>query len=205
MRLQMRQTLWVMAVMVGAVVSAGTSYAQTPAPPSPPAGSAQQKPEPVVIPLKVTVVITRYKSDKAQTVVSRLPFELWVNTGSSATIQWQSEVPVPTTTFVTPEGGNKPAPVTTFNYRGIGTGVTVEARALADGRFSLSVSINDSQIVPAPEFADPSVGGPRTANQTLRNQATPILRDGQTVQHSLSSDRVTGDITKVDVTLNVVK
>lgn len=205
MRLQMKQMLWAMAVIVGVVMAAGAGYAQAPTPPAGAASAAQQKPEPVVIPLKVTVVITRYNSDKAQTVVSRMPFEVWVNTGSSSTLQARSEVPVPTTTFVTPEGGNKAAPVTSFNYRSIGTGLTVGATALSDGRFSVAVSIDDSHIVPAPEFVDPSVGGPRTANQSLRNQATTILRDGQTVQHSLTSDRLSGDLTRVDVTVNVVK
>lgn len=203
MRLQMRQTLWAMAVIVGVVMAAGTSYAQTPPPPSPPAGAAQAKPEPVVIPLKVTVVITRFKSDKAQTVVSRMPFELWVNTGSSSTVNFGSEVPVPTTTFASQEGA-KSTPVTSFNYRSIGTQLTVEARDRADGRFSIAVSINDAQIMQAPTF-DPAVGGPRAAFQTIRAQATTIVRDGQTVQHSLSSDRVSGDLTRVDVTVNVVK
>ncbi len=204
MRLQMRQTLWVMALMVGAVMAAGTSYAQTPPPPSPPAGAAQAKPEPVVIPLKVTVVITRYKSDKAQTVVSRMPFEVWVNTGSSSTVNFSSEVPVPTTTFAAVEGTNKTNPVTSFNYRGMGTQLTVEARAQADGRFSVAVSINDNQIVQAPTF-DPAVGGPKAAFQTIRAHATTLSRDGETVQHSLSSDRVSGDLTRIDVTVNVVK
>lgn len=203
MRLQMRQTLWVTAVMVGVVMVAGTSYAQAPLP-LPPSGAAQAKPEPVVVPLQATVVITRYKSDKAQTVVSRMPFEVWVNTGGASTVMFNSDVPVPTTTFATAEGAEKPTPVTTFNHRSIGTQLTIEARALADGRFSLGVSISDSQIVPWPAF-DPSIGGPRTANQNHRAQATLVLRDGQTVQHSLTSDRVSGDLTKVEVTLNVVK
>lgn len=195
MRLQMRQTLWVIAVMVGVVTATGAGYAQAPA--------AQQKAEAVVVPLKVTVVITRHKSDKAQTVVSRLPFEMWVNTGSNATLRFDSSMPVPTTTFAQQDGANKTTPVTSFTYRSMGTSLTVsDARAQGDGRFMITLSIEDSQIVPA---ADQIAGGPTTGTQTHRSQASPILRDGQTVLHSLVTDRVTGDMTRIEVTLNVVK
>jgi len=196
MRLQMRQTRWVMAVMVGVVMASGLGQAQ--------GAAAQQKAEAAVVPLKVTVVMTRHKSDTAQTVVSRLPFELWVNTGSPATIRFGSEVPVPTTTFSPAEGADtKSTPVTSFSYRPIGTNVTVSAQDHGEGRYRLDVQIEDSQIVPA--VTDPAVGGPRTANQSFRATAQPILRDGQTVQHSLATDRMTGDVTKIEVTLNVVK
>lgn len=196
MRLHMKQTFWVMAVVVGVVLASGSGQAQAPA--------AQQKAEAVVVPLKVTVVMTRHKSDKAQTVVSRLPFELWVNTGSSATIRFGSEVPVPTTRFSQAEGADtKSTPVTSFNYRSIGTSVTVSALDQGEGRYRLDVSIEDSQIVPA--VTDPDVGGPRTAFQSLRAATQPILRDGQTVQHSLATDRMTGDVTKIEIMLHVVK
>ncbi len=196
MTLQMRHTRWVMAVMVGMVMASGLGHAQGPA--------AQQKAEAAVVPLKVTVVMTRYKSDKAQTVVSRLPFELWVNTGSSATIRFGSEVPVPTIIIAQGEGADKKStPVASFTYRSIGTSVTVNAQDHGEGRYRLEVLIEDSQVVPA--VTDPEFIGPRTANQSFRATAQPILRDGQTVQHSLATDRMTGDVTKIELTLNVVK
>jgi len=195
MGLQMRQARWVMAVMVAVVMASGLGQAQGPA--------AQQKAEAVAVPLQVTVVITRYKSDKVQTVVSRLPFEVWVNSGSGATLRTNSDVPVPTTTFVADGPDKKSTPVTSFTYRPIGTSVTVNAHDHGEGRYRLEVLIEDSQIVPA--VTDPDFGGPRTANQTFRATAQPILRDGQTVQHSLATDRMTGDVTKIEVTLNVVK
>jgi len=194
-KIQMRQTLWAIAVVAGVVMATGASHAQTP--------TAQQKAEAVVVPLKVTVVITRHKSDKAQTVLSRLPFELWVNTGSDATLRIGSEVPVPSTTLSKDETTNKVTPVTTFNYRSVGTSVTVNASDLGGGRFQVKVSLSDSQILPF-EIGT-SLDGPRTANQSLQTTTAPILRDGQTVQHSLATDRVTGDVTKIEVTLNVVK
>ena len=46
---------------------------------------------------------------------------------------------------------------------------------------------------PAPLF--------RTFNATL----DPILRDGQTIQAIASTDPVSGEVVKIDVTLNVVK
>jgi hypothetical protein len=194
---QMKRALWVMAVMTGVVAATGAGYAQGPA--------AQQKAEAAIVPLRVTVVITRHKSDKAQTVLSRLPFDVWVNTGGTATLRFDSSMPVPTPTFMSGGAeGEKPKPVTSFSYRSMGTSLTVsDARALGDGRFMINLAIEDSQIVPA--VSDPNVGGPTTGTQTHRTQASPVLRDGQTVQHSLVTDRVTGDVTKVEVTLNVVK
>lgn len=191
---QMKQALWVLAVMTGVVAATGAGYAQ---------GPAAQKAETAIVPLKVTVVITRHKSDKAQTLLSRLPFELWVNTGNASTIRFNSEVPVPTTMLSQDQATNKTTPVTSFTLRSIGTSLTVEAQALADGRFSIPLSIDDSQILPTP--VDSGGGLPRTGTQSLRTQTTLLLRDGQTVQHSLATDRVTGDVTKVEVTLNVVK
>lgn len=195
MKTQMKQALWVMVVMTGLVAATGSSYAQAPA--------APQKAEAVVVPLKVTVVITRHKSDKAQTVLSRLPFELWVNTGSDATMRISSEVPVPTTTVSKDEATGKMVSVPTWIMRPVGTSVTVNASDLGDGRFQLKVSLNDSQYVPF--SADVPSGAPRTASNSLQTTTAPIVRDGQTVQHSLATDRVTGDMTKIEVTLNVVK
>jgi type II secretory pathway component GspD/PulD (secretin) len=190
----MRQILWVTAVMVVMVLASGAGRAQGPA--------ARQKAEAAVIPLKVTVVVTRHKSDKAQTVVSRMPFEIWVNTGSSATLRFGSEVPVPTTRIASVEGSEKNTPVTSFTYRSVGTSITVSAQDHGEGRYRLDVSIEDSQIIPL--ATGPDVGGPRTGNQSFRSATQPILRDGQTVQHSLATDIVTGDVIKAEVTLNVV-
>lgn len=199
MRIQMKQPLWVMAVIAGVVMTSGKGYAQAPPSPPPP---AQQKAEAVVVPLKVTVVITRHKSDKAQTVVSRLPFELWVNTGrEGASLRFHSEVPVPTTTLST----DRAQVVQSYSNKTLQTSVTCNAQDLGNGRFRLDIGIDDAQLLPLSRPAE--VGGefPQTATQYFRATTQPVLRDGQTVQHSLATDRITGDITKVEVTLNVVK
>lgn len=200
MKRQMTQALWVMAVMTGVVAATGTGSAQAPATGAPP---AQQKADVPVIPLKVTVVITRHKSDKARTVISRLPFELWVNTGNTATVRLNSDVPVPTTRISQDDVTRKSTPVTSYTYRPVGTSLTVEARALSEGRFLIPLSIEDSQIIPT--AVETGVDMPTTGSQSLRSQTAVILRDGETVQHSLATDRITGDVTKIEVTLNVVK
>lgn len=191
----MRPMLLKCSILVGVLLATAVGSAQSPA--------TQQKPEPPTMPLKVAVVIIRHTSDKAQAVLSRIPFELFVNPGIASTVRYSSEVPVPTTTMSKDEATNKTTPVVSYSYRSIGTSLTVEARALGDGRFALSISIDDSQMIPTPAGAGDGV--PRASHQGFRTQTTVILRDAETVQHSLATDRVTGDVTKVTVSLDVLK
>jgi hypothetical protein len=41
--------------------------------------------------------------------------------------------------------------------------------------------------------------------QQFRSQLNLLIRDGQTIQSTVSTDPVTGRVIKVDVTVNVVK
>jgi len=55
-----------------------------------------------------------------------------------------------------------------------------------------------------------SVGGNEVSRnqptfQQFRTQANLLIRDGQTVQSTVATDPVTGHVTKVDVTVNIVK
>jgi archaellin len=194
----MRQKMFAMVVMAAVVLATGAGYAQTPAA----APAAQQKPEPVIVPLKVTVVITRQKSDKAQTVVSRLPFELWVNTGrDGASLRFHSEVAVPTSSFST----EKNQVVQSYSNKTLQTSVTCNASDLGNGRFRLDIGIDDAQLLPMSRPAEGTTDFPQTATQYFRATTQPVLRDGQTIQHSLATDKISGDVVKVEITLNVVK
>ena len=51
-------------------------------------------------------------------------------------------------------------------------------------------------------------GGANPANpvfKSFKTSASLLLRDGQSAQHSTATDKVSGDVWKVDVTLNVIK
>jgi len=187
MRLSKRRTAAM--VLVAALVLSGAGRVQ-----------AQQSAKPAdapPVPLKVTVTIARYEGDKK---TASLPFVLWVNTGDNqANIQVGSDVPVPQTTFAVAKEGVS-VPTTSFSYRSVGTNITCSASALGDGLYRLLLSVNDSQIF---RQNTPGVVGP--VFQNFKTTNSPILRDGGTVQFAVGTDKTTGEVIKLDVTLNVVK
>ena len=163
---------------------------------------AQQtsKPEtPPPVPLKVTVSISRY--DQGDKKTASLPFVLWVNTGGSANLQMGSDVPIPQNQVSTSKEGTT-TPVQSYSYRSLGTNLNVSAVALGDGFYKLNVSVQDTQV-----FRMPATGGPQLGPimQNFRSTNEPILRDGQSVQFAVATDKTTGEIIKIDVMLNLVK
>lgn len=161
-----------------------------------------EKPAPVVTPLKVTVVLTRQPAGKPATAAEKLPFEMWVNTGSQATVRMSADVPVPTVVVPEDETGAKKTPVTSFNIRTVGTSLSVSASEAGGGRYRLEMSVDDSRIT---DFGGVSASLPRAGSQTYRAQTAVLLRDGQTVQHSLGTNSVTGDTVTVSITVAVIK
>lgn len=153
------------------------------------------------VPLKVTVTISRFEGEKK---TASLPFVLWVNTGDSGsgTIQMGSDVPVPTTTFspIAANGKDVSVPTTSFTYKSLGTNITCQATALADGLYRLMLTVNDSQVF---RQATPAALGP--IFQSFKTVNSPILRDGQTAQFAVATDKTSGEVIKLDVTLNLVK
>jgi Flp pilus assembly secretin CpaC len=107
------------------------------------------------------------------------------------------EVPVVTSTG--PQGP------TTINYRNIGTSLDSQAFQLDGGRFSISLTIEDSSVYPEDQAASPTRVGGQPSFSTFRAIETMILRDGQSAQYTTATDKVTGLVTKVDVTLTVLK
>jgi hypothetical protein len=151
-------------------------------------------------PLKVQVTISQYQGDKK---ISSVPYVLSVNSNDRAmsSLRMGARLPVPTISVPTTPDGARPA--VPFSYESIGTKIDCSARTLEDGRFRLTISIEDSAIYPA-TGARPASGpdlpqGFRTF--TLSN--TAVLKDGQTTQFTTVTDKISGDLVKVDVTLNV--
>ena len=158
-------------------------------------GGAETTVTPVpAIPLKVTVAISRYEGEKR---TASLPFVLWVNTGGNANIQMGSDVPIPTRTNAG-EGG----PSTSFQYRSLGTNISCSALAMGDGLYRLSVEVQDTQVFRMTGSGTTQIG---PVYQNFRSTNSPILRDGQTVQFAVATDKTSGEVIKLDVTLNLVK
>ena len=177
--------------------------AQEPAPPPGQSGAARKIPAP--IPLKVTVVLSRYQGDKR---VSSMPYVLGVmasgwGAGPKTTLRMGVEVPVTMTTF---GGDGKTTPVSSYNYRSVGTNIDCGATfdEAVPGLFQLAVTVSDSSLgldTPKGGAAAPNVPSFRNFNSAF----TALLREGQTMQYTSATDPVTGEVMKIDITAAVMK
>jgi hypothetical protein len=191
-------------VLVVLTIAGGAALAQEPATvapqpaPSPLAGRPA-RPSPA-IPLEVQVVISRFQGEKR---VSSLPYTLAVNSDNiNSQLNVGANIPVPVTTF-TPAGSDT-KPLTSWNYQNVGTNIDCRVTATDDGRFDLTVSVDESTVVTNADGASGSVAGvPVMRNFKSRNRL--LLKDGQTRQYTAATDRVSGETIRIEVTLRAVK
>lgn len=157
-----------------------------------PAGQESARPAPIAsTQLKVDVVINRYKGE---TKTSSLPFMLWVNVGP-----FRAEIHMGVDVAVPQSAGS-------FQYRKVGTNISCSAQGV-DTRYMLDLQIEDSSIY-RPEQAQGAASvtlGDYPAFRSFSSNTRPVLRDGQTVQFTMATDKVTAEVIKVDVTATVVK
>ena len=163
-----------------------------------PAAPAAEAKAPIV-PLKVQVVISRHQGEKK---ISSMPYTLSMNAGSRATIRVGSRIPVVLISGTDPQlGGPKTGAV---NYQDVGTNLDCGSTALDDGRFLLSITVDDSSV-----YADDQVlpGGAKgnPSFRSFRASNSMVLKNGETGQFTTAIDKVSGEIVKVDVTLTVLK
>ena len=176
-----------------------------PQPPQPPAqGARVQGARGPVTPLEVQVTISRYQGEKK---ISTMPYVLAVNANSTdAQLTLNVDVPVATTTF-SPTSDDKlpqPAGLTSFNYKSVGTNIVCGATTADDGRFEITIGVDETSVVPSSEGqVGTRPGMPAFRNFKSRNRL--LLRDGQTRQYTAATDRISGETVRVDVMLKVVK
>jgi hypothetical protein len=148
--------------------------------------------------LKVTVVLSRFAGEKK---TLSLPFVLMVVAGDErpTTVQMSSDVPVPSQSLTDGKA------VTSYQYRPLGTNISMSAKALDGGVFNVLMNLSDTQVLltDGAGVAESVKGLPRF--QSFSSSPRLLLRDGQTVQYAAATDKMSGDVVKVDVTLNVVK
>ena len=166
---------------------------------------AQEQKPPAALPastVKVQLVLSRFQGDKK---VSSLPYSLTVhpdernrNVGRS-NIRLGTQVPI---TTMTRQGSEANAPlVPTVQYRDVGTSIDCTVTALEDGRYKLDLTVEDSSV----DTSGAGANGAHPAFRSFRTADSIMLRDGQSSQYSTATDKVSGEVWKVDVTLNVVK
>jgi hypothetical protein len=197
-------TFVIAVVFVGTV----TALAQEPKPaaeqPAPPAAQgARVQGRGPVIPLEVQVTISRYQGEKK---ISSMPYLLAVNSNSAdAQLTMNVDVPVASTTFTAASDDKPgPAPLVSFNYRGVGTNIQCGASTADDGRFEINLGVDETSVVPSSEGqVGTRPGMPAFRNFKSRNRV--LLRDGQTRQYTAATDRISGETVRIEVSLKVVK
>ena len=184
------------------------------------AGRAQDKPATpppaakaptVVTPLKVQVVISRYQGEKK---ISSLPYTLSVNGDSNApraaaNLRMGASVPLMMVAAPVGDGQKMPMPPAgPIQYKDVGTNIDCRVSSLDDGRFRLEITIDDSSVYPEDRAASADARLATSGSPSFRSfRATDsmVLKDGGTSQFTTATDKVNGEVVKVDVTLTVVK
>jgi len=145
-----------------------------------------------VVPLRVTVTISRLQGDKK---ISTMPYVLGVAANSvKTTLRMGVDVPVRGA-----GGGNA-------SYRTVGTTIDCEARsAWQPGVYRLFITAVDTsvQLDGNEATATSAQGLPRF--RTFNTSFVALLRDGQTSQYTSATDPITGEVMRVDVTLSTMK
>lgn len=202
---------WAAAVAVSVVLTWNSPLAQeSPAPAERPP-QPQEKPSPapprtappVREPLKVTVVLSRATGEKK---TASLPFVLAVTAnGARTTLRMGAEVPVMQTVFAPVEGNA--AQHKSYSYRPVGTTIDCSAQTLpsSPGVYELVLKVEDSSIgVSDKAGVTKAIAGDVPAFRNFTTSFSTVLRDGQSMQYLSATDPVTGEVTRIDVTLNVV-
>ena len=183
------------AVLVSFTAFAAIAAAQEP--PAPADRAAQLASPPV--PLSVQVVLTRQAGGQK---IASLPYTMTVTAGRHdwARLRMGVEVPVVTSTI---EAAPK-----SVQYRSVGVNLDCMADRLEDGRYGLSLTIEQSSIYVPEEQKRGGAEAPLAAQpmfRTFKTTVNPVLRDGQTQLFTVATDPVSGEQTRVEVTLNVMK
>lgn len=149
-------------------------------------------------PVRVQVVLTRYEGEKK---TSSMPNSLWVNVSDDPKMRNAGRLRIGAQVPVHVVANN----TTTVAYKDVGNLIDCEVNPHGDGRYRLQLRVEQSSVDNSVRNAAESG---RSANPILRSFASEfmmVLRDGQTVQSTVATDPISGEVLKVDVTLSVVK
>jgi Flp pilus assembly secretin CpaC len=153
-----------------------------------------------IVPLKLQVVVSKYQGEKR---VSAMPYILSLATSRGrVSLRMGGEIPL-----VTSAGfGNAPA-VTNVNYRPVGTNIDCAAEVLDGERYGLNIGLEDSSVYSEDQEVRglSKAGSDQPSFNTFKANETVILKDGESRQFTAATDKITGQVIKVDVTLTVLK
>jgi len=152
-----------------------------------------------VTPVRLQIVLTRMQAERK---ISSMPYTLSVNVidkpYGSANLRMGAKIPI--NMLSAPSQTPGVGPVGPVQYQDVGTNIDSKVYPMEDGRFRVEVLIDDSSVYP-----DESGKTQQPSFRTFRATNAMILKDGQTGQFTSATDKVSGEVTKVDVTLTVLK
>ena len=193
----------------GAAVAQDSAPDPKSAPPTPSAIEAKSTPRPDRLPTATIQVLLAISRFKGETKLASLPYTFLVPSFSVAAgprervrMRMGIDTPVPKTAVV---GDARNATGTTeVQYRTVGTNVDCWVADLGDGRFQVNANVENSSALAGPDASSSAAPGVPLFRR-FETSISPILKPGQSVQAIASTDPVTGEVVKIDVTLNVVK
>jgi hypothetical protein len=205
----LRSCVFSLGLVVVATTGVRAQQQQPPQPPQPvnpitqgaaAAREARDRDLAAIVPLKVRLIVSKYQGDKK---MSSLPYELTIRSDNiPSNIRMVTQVPVPAFGSPKPQTDTANKPIGPFNYRDVGTKIDCMAMRLDNGRFVVNVTIEDSAVYPDDQSSQVR-GVP--AFRTFRTTNSPILRDGQSTEFTVATDKVSGEVIRAEVTLTVVK
>ena len=194
----MRQHVLAAILVFATVMSVTAQQAQKPEPTPPPQAAGA----PPTIPVRVQLVISKYKAEKK---ITSLPYTISTALGRNARLRIGADAPYSSTrTTAKPSPDGQPAsPPVSFSYRTVGTAIDCTPTPSGDGRFRLDLTISHDSISYSGDGTPSPQGAPVFPTFSATN--TLVLKDGETGQLTVAADPMTGDVIRVDVTLTVVK
>jgi hypothetical protein len=167
-----------------------------------------------LVPLKVQIVLSRFQGEKK---VSSLPYTLVVNANDGeltpggrfapfTVARQRTGAEVPVTTLAAPKESPVQGPMGPVSYHAIGTNIDCFAYSLDGDRFKLDIAIEDTSVYAEGQAAQ---GVAKLIDipsfRTFQSKNTVILKDGQSSQFTAATDKISGEMTRVDVSVTVVK
>jgi hypothetical protein len=156
--------------------------------------------------IKVGVVVTELDGTKK---VSSLPYTFYVNTDETPRVQTSVRVGLRVPIATGTNSANAPASI---QYMDIGTNLDCTAYSTPDGRYKLVLSVERSYLSStedkksqalAGESLNISAGNPII--QRFSSSYSLVIRDGQTIEATSTTDPVSGRVLLISVTANAVK
>lgn len=186
----------VVPVLAFMIALGTTAFAQEKPQPAPaqekPSATSTRPAEGRAVPIKVQIVLARFRGEKK---IGSLPYTLSLTARGRTNLRMGVDVPI------TSQGGG-------YNYRSVGTNIDCIANPAGSDAYELNITVEDSSVHLETKPADSgnaAVARDAPAFRTFKSNFTVVIRNGQTGQYTSAVDPISGEVMKIDVTLNVVK